>query len=142
MNFIKKLSLLFLFSIAFVSCDNADPDTIGPTVEITNIPDNKEYKFGETITMALLFKDQTGVFEYQYKLFAREYTSDSFDVTADVVLNGFFTELSEVKSIHLPAKLPNEVYQEGDYIIQIKAADINNNISTYIKPIKIVYPTE
>lgn len=142
MKFFKKIGLLFLLAVSFVSCNDEDPDTVGPTIEITNIPDNKEYKFGETITMALKFTDQTGVFEYQYKLYAKDNVTEGFNVNSSIVLDGYFTDLSEAKSIHLPTKLPNEVYHEGDYIIEIKAADIYKNISTYIKPIKITYPVE
>lgn len=141
MKFLKLLSILFLTSTFILSCDKEDPDTVGPSIEITNIPDNKEFKFGETIVMKFKFRDQIGMYEYQYKLYAKDYTSDSFDVENHIILDGYVTEFDVAKSIKLPEK-GTETYQEGDYIIEVTATDINQNMSKYIKPIKITYPVE
>lgn len=143
MKFFKQVSLLFLLTtaFAFVGCNDEDPDTVGPTIEITNIPDNKEFKFGENLSLHFKFSDQTGVFQYQYRIYAAEITEETWFLTENLItFEGFFTEKNEIKSVLLPAKSPSEIYLEGNYIIEVLAKDINNNISTYYKPIRIVYP--
>ena len=57
-------------------------------------------------------------------------------------LQGYFTEINQKQTVILPAKSDTETYAEGDYIIKVKASDINQRITTYNKPIRIVYPTE
>ena len=143
MKFFKQISLLFLLTTAFtfVGCNNEDPDTVGPTIEITNIPDNKEFKFGEDLFMNFRFTDQSGVYEYSYEIYAKEFSPTEFKVTQKLFdLQGYFTEINQMQTVILPAKSANETYDEGDYIIEVKASDINQRITTYYKPIRIVYP--
>lgn len=143
MKFFKHVCLLFLVTVSLVSCNDEDPDTVGPTIEITNIPDNKEYKFGENLIMNFKFTDQTGVYEYAYEIYAKEYTPKEFSVAQKLIdLQGYFTEINQIQTILLPEKSAAETYQEGDYIIKVQASDINQRVTTYYKPIKIVYPTE
>ena len=42
----------------------------------------------------------------------------------------------------LVLKNVTKTYQEGEYVIEVKASDINQRVSTYYKPIKITYPVE
>lgn len=140
MKILKKISLLFLLTTAFVSCNDDKPDTVGPEVEITNIPDNKEYKFGETIVMNFEFKDEVGMYEYKYELYAKDYTPQEFSMENYIDLRpGYYSKYSKTHSILLPSE-SEEGYQEGDYIIKVQASDINQNVSVYYKPIRIVYP--
>ena len=144
MKFFKQISLLFLLTTAFtfVSCNDEDPDTVGPTIEITNIPDNKEFKFGEDLSMHFKFTDQSGVYEYAYEIYSKNLLPDEFSVEKrHFDLQGFYTEINQVQTVILPAKSANETYAEGDYIIKVQASDINEIVSTYYKPIRIVYPT-
>ena len=142
MKILKPLIVLFLLSVSFISCNDEGPDREGPIIEITNIPDNKEYKFGENLVMHFKITDQTGMYEYKYELYAKDFTSDSFTYENHIQLEGYLTKLEEAKSILLPEKSASETYQEGDYLIKVQASDINQNVSTYYKPIRIVYPTE
>src|SRR5690606_2749927 len=143
MKFFKQISLLFLMTSAFtfVGCNNEDPDTVGPTIEITNIPDNKEFKFGEDLFMNFMFTDQTGVYEYSFEIYSKESLPKEFTVAEKVFdLNGYFNEINQKQTVLLPSKSSTETYAEGDYVIKVKASDINQRISTYYKPIRIVYP--
>ena len=141
MKILKKISLLFLLTTAFVSCNDDKPDTVGPEVEITNIPDNKEYKFGETIVMNFEFRDKVGMYEYEYKLYAEENTSNGFTTENYVDLQpSFYSTYNKIHTIALPEKSAKATYQEGDYVIKVQASDINQNVSVYYKPIRIVYP--
>lgn len=141
MKYIKQISLLFLMATAFVSCNDEDPDTVGPTIEITNFADNKEFKFGEDLVMNFKFTDQSGVYEYAYEIYAKEFSPKEFSVTQKLFdLQGYFTEINQIQTVILPAKSATEDYDEGDYIIEVKASDINQRITTYYKPIRIVYP--
>lgn len=143
MKFFKQISLFFLLTaaFAFVGCSSEDPDMVGPTIEITNIQDNKEFKFGEDLFMNFMFTDQTGVYEYSYEIYAKEFSIKEFKVTRRLFdLQGYFTEINQMQTVILPAKSDTENYAEGDYIIEVKASDINNRITTYYKPIRIVYP--
>lgn len=143
MRFFKQISLLFLLTTAFtfVGCNEEDPDTVGPTIEITNIPDNKEFKFGEELGMILKFTDQTGVYEYAYEIYAKEFSPKEFKVNQKHFdLDGYFTEISQIQTVILPSKTEKETYAEGDYIIEVKASDVNLRMTTYYKPIRIVYP--
>ena len=143
MKFFKQISLLFLLTTAFtfVGCNDEDPDTVGPTIEITNIPDNKEFKFGEDLFMNFRFTDQTGVYEYAYEIYSKDFLPKEFKVNQrHFDLQGYFTEINQMQTVILPAKTETETYAEGDYIIEVKAADINQRITTYYKPIRIVYP--
>lgn len=143
MKFFKHISLLFLLTVSVVACNDEDPDTVGPTIEITNIPDNKEYKFGDDLIMNFKFTDQTGVYEYAYEVYSKDGLPKEFKVNQKHFdLQGYFTEINQIQTVLLPAKSATETYDEGDYIIEVKAADINQRITTYYKPIKIVYPTE
>lgn len=145
MKFFKQISLLFLLTTAFtfVGCNNEDPDTVGPTIEITNIPDNKEFKFGEDLFMNFRFTDQTGVYEYSFEIYSKDFLPNEFSVPEEVFsLQGFFTEINQKQTVILPAKSATETYAEGDYVIKVKASDINQRISTFYKPIRIVYPIE
>lgn len=139
MKLLKQLLLLSLITL-FVGCDDNEGDTVGPTIEITNIKDNAAYKFGETIVMKFKFKDQTGFYEYKYELYAEDFTSDSFTAEKYFFFDGFYTELEEAKSILLPEKSTNKQYKEGKYLIKVTAADIHQNLSIYYKPIEITYP--
>ena len=143
MKFFKQISLLFLLTTAFtfVGCNDEDPDTVGPTIEIANIPDNKEFKFGEDLFMNFRFTDQTGVYEYAYEIYSKDFLPKEFKVNQrHFDLQGYFTEINQMQTVILPAKTETETYAEGDYIIEVKAADINQRITTYYKPIRIVYP--
>lgn len=143
MKFFKQISLLFLLTTAFtfVGCNDEDPDTVGPTIEITNIPDNKEFKFGEDLFMNFKFTDQTGVYEYAYEIYSKDFLPKEFKVNQrHFDLQGYFTEINQMQTVILPAKSAAETYAEGDYIIEVKASDINQRITTYYKPIRIVYP--
>jgi len=143
MKFFKQISLLFLLTtaFAFVGCNDDDPDTVGPTIEITNIPDNKEFKFGEDLFMNFRFTDQTGVYEYAYEIYSKDFLPKEFTVKQKHFdLQGYFTEINQMQTVILPAKSTAETYDEGDYIIEVKASDINQRITTYYKPIRIVYP--
>ena len=143
MKFFKQISLLFLLTTAFtfVGCNDEDPDTVGPTIEITNIPDNKEFKFGEDLFMNFRFTDQSGVYEYAYEIYSKDFFPKEFKVNQRYFdLQGYFTEINQKQTVILPAKSPTETYAEGDYVIEVKASDINQRITTYYKPIRIVYP--
>lgn len=126
---------------AFVSCNDEDPDTAGPTIEITNISDNQEFKFGEDLVMNFMFTDQTGVYEYAYEIYSKDFLPQEFKVNQKLfALGGYFTEINQIQTVILPEKSPTETYAEGDYIIKVQASDINQRVSTYYKPIRIVYP--
>lgn len=143
MKFFKQISLLFLLTTAFtfVGCNDEDPDTVGPTIEITNIPDNKEFKYGEDLFMNFRFTDQTGVYEYAYEIYSKDFLPNEFKVNQrHFDLQGYYTEINQMQTVILPAKSATETYAEGDYIIEVKASDINQRITTYYKPIRIVYP--
>lgn len=145
MKFFKQISLLFLLTTAFtfVGCNTEDPDTVGPTIEITNIPDNKEFKYGEDLFMNFRFTDQTGVYEYSFEIYSKDFLPKEFSVAEKIFsLQGYFTEINQKQTVILPAKSDTETYAEGDYIIKVKASDINQRVTTYYKPIRIVYPTE
>lgn len=145
MKFLKQIGLLLLLTTAFtfIGCNDEDPDTVGPTIEITNIPDNKEFKFGEDLFMNFKFTDQTGVYEYAYEIYAKEFSPKEFKVDQKLIeLPGYYTEITEKQTVILPAKSETETYTEGEYIIKVQASDINQIVSTYYKTIKIVYPTE
>lgn len=142
MKFFKQLSVLFLITALFIRCNDENPDTVGPTIEMANIPDNKEYKFGENLIMNFKFTDQTGLYEYKYEIYAKDYTEKSFETNKHIVLNGYFTQVSETQTVLLPEKTVSTVYQEGDYLIKVQASDINQRVSTFYKPIKITYPVE
>lgn len=143
MKFFKQISLLFLLTTAFtfVGCNDEDPDTVGPTIEITNIPDNKEFKYGEDLVMNFKFTDQTGVYEYAFEIYSKDFLPKEFKVNQKIFdLGGYFTEINKIQTVILPAKSANETYAEGDYVIEVKASDINQRVTTYYKPIRIVYP--
>lgn len=143
MKFFKQISLLFLLTtvFTFVGCNDEDPDTVGPTIEITNIPDNKEFKYGEDLFMNFRFTDQTGVYEYAYEIYSKDFLPKEFKVNQrHFDLQGYYTEINQKQTVILPAKSATETYAEGDYIIEVKASDINQRITTYYKPIRIVYP--
>lgn len=141
MKFLKQIALLFLITSAFVSCNEEEPDTVGPTIEITNIPDGKEFKYGEDLGMNFKFTDQTGVYEYSYEIYSKDNLPKEFKVNQRLInLEGYFTEINQIQTVLLPEKTATEVYAEGDYVIEVKASDINQRVSTYYKPIKIVYP--
>lgn len=143
MKFFKQISLLFLLTtaFAFVGCNDEDPDTVGPTIEITNIPDNKEFRYGEDLVMNFKFTDQTGVYEYAFEIYSKDFLPKEFKVNQKIFdLGGYFTEINKIQTVILPAKSANETYAEGDYIIEVKASDINQRVTTYYKPIRIVYP--
>lgn len=142
MKVFKHLVVLFLLTISLVGCNDEEPDTVGPTIEIVNIPDNKEYKFGENLVMHFKFTDQSGMYEYKYEIYAKDFTNQSFVYEKHIEFETYYTELKEAQSISLPAKSPSETYQEGEYLIKVQASDINQKVSTYYKPIKITYPVE
>lgn len=142
MRTLKQISLLFILTVSFVACNDEEPDTVGPITEITNIPDNKEYKFGENLVMHFKFTDQTGMYEYKYEIYAKDFTNQSFTYEKHIEFETYYTELKEAQSISLPEKSPSEIYQEGEYLIKVQASDINQRVSTYYKPIKITYPVE
>ena len=142
MRFFKLLGLLSLMATMFAGCNDDDPDTAGPVIEITNIPDNKEYKFGDNLIMRFKITDQTGVYEYKYEIYAKDFTPQSFTAEYYINFEGYFTELNETKSVKLPEKTSTISYQEGEYLIKVQASDANQRISTYYKPIKITYPVE
>ncbi|SEI00965.1 protein of unknown function [Paenimyroides aquimaris] len=141
MKFLKQISVFFLLATAFVSCNDEDPDTDGPTIEITNISDNQEFKFGEDLVMNFMFTDQTGVYEYAYEIYSKDNLPKEFKVNQKLFdLQGYFTEINQIQTVILPEKSTNETYAEGDYLIKVQASDINQIVSTYYKPIRIVYP--
>ena len=143
MKFFKQISLLFLLTtvFTFVGCNDEDPDTVGPTIEITNIPDNKEFKYGEDLFMNFKFTDQTGVYEYAYEIYSKDFLPNEFTVEEKLInLEGYFTEINQKQTVILPAKSATETYAEGEYIIKVQASDVNQRITTYYKPIRIVYP--
>lgn len=141
MKFLKQISVFFLLATAFVSCNDEDPDTAGPTIEITNISDNQEFKFGEDLVMNFMFTDQTGVYEYAYEIYSKDFLPQEFKVNQKLfALEGYFTEINQIQTVILPEKSPTETYAEGDYIIKVQASDINQRVSTYYKSIRIVYP--
>lgn len=143
MKFFKQISLLFLLTtvFTFVGCNDEDPDTVGPTIEITNIPDNKEFKYGEDLGLFFKFTDQSGVYEYAYEIYSKDFLPNEFKVNQrHFDLQGYYTEINQIQTVILPAKSDTETYAEGDYIIEVKASDINQRITTYYKPIRIVYP--
>ena len=141
MKFFKQIALLFLITTALVSCNSEDPDKVGPTIEITNIPDGKEFKFGEDLIMNFKFTDQSGVYEYAYEIYSKDLLPKEFKVNQRLIsLQGYFTEINQIETVLLPEKSATQTYAEGEYIIEVKASDINQIVSTYYKPIKIVYP--
>lgn len=144
MKIIKPLIVLFLAAFTLNSCNDGDPDTVGPTTEITNITEGQEFKFGENLIMYFKFTDQTGINEYEYKIYAKDYTHDSFMYDNHIELASYYTTLEEARSVLLPEKSNSESqnYQEGEYLIEVTAADILGNISTYYKTINIVYPED
>lgn len=142
MKFFKLLTVLSIIATVFVGCNDEEPDTDGPVIEITNIQDNKEYKFGENLMMKFKITDQTGLYEYKYEIYAKEFTPKSFTAEKHVIFEGAYTELNESQSVQLPEKTPTVSYQEGDYLIKVQASDVNQRVSTYYKPIKITYPVE
>lgn len=142
MKFFRLVSLLGMMAVMLVSCNDEDPDTTGPVIEITNIPDNKEYKFGENLSMRFKITDETGVYEYKYEIYAKDFTPKSFTAEKHIIFDSSFTELNESQSVQLPEKTPDVSYQEGEYLIKVQASDVNQRVSTYYKPIKITYPVE
>lgn len=142
MKFFKLLSILSIIATVFVGCDDDEPDTKGPTIEITNIADNKEFKFGDNLTMKFKLTDETGLYEYKYEIYAEDFTPKSFTAEKHIIFDSYFTELNESQSVQLPEKTPTVSYQEGNYVIKVQASDVNQRISTYFKPIKITYPVE
>lgn|SRR5690554_980661 len=143
MKIIKPLIVLFLAAFTLNSCNNGDPDTVGPTTEITNITEGQEFKFGENLVMHFRFTDQTGMNRYEYEIYAKDYTPESFAPDKKYIeKEGHYTELSEFRAMLLPEKSATENYQEGEYLIEVTAADILGNISTYYKTINIVYPED
>lgn len=144
MKFTKLLIVAFLATFSLSSCSKEDPDTVGPEIEITNIEENQEFKFGKNLVMHFKFTDQTGMFEYEYEIYAKDYTPKEFTAKKHFEFEGYYTELSEAQSVLLPAKSATESqnYQEGEYLIKVTAADILGNLSTYYKTINIVYPED
>lgn len=142
MRILKHLIVLFLLSISFVACNDEGPDREGPIIEITNIPDNKEYKFGDDLIMNFKFTDELGVYEYKYEIYADDFSKESFTYQKHIIFPTSYTLAEVTQSVLLPEKSPSETYYEGDYVIEVKASDINQNVSIYYKPIKIIYPTE
>ncbi len=143
MKFFKQISLLFLLTtaFAFVGCNDEDPDTVGPTIEITNIPDNKEYYFGNELKMDIHFNDLNGVVEYQIEIYREEFTTNSFEFIKLVKIAAFSTDFTVYQGVVIPREIENNnLYDEGSYIIKIISVDYKGNISTYYKPIRIVYP--
>jgi len=144
MKCIKSLTVLFLTIFTLNSCDSKDADTVGPTAEITNIEENQEFKFGENLVMYFKFTDQTGMNEYKYEIYAKDYTHKSFMYENHIEFEGYYTELSEIQTVVLPTKSASEIqnHQEGEYLIKITTADVLGNISTHYKTINIFYPPE
>lgn len=142
MKILKPLIVLFLLPVSFISCNDDGPDKEGPTIEIKNIADNTEYKFGANLVMEFKFTDQTGVYEYKYEIYTKDFSNDSFSYDKHITFSSYYTLAEDKQSMFLPEKSEREIYQEGDYLIKVQASDINQNVSTYYKPIKIVYPTE
>lgn len=143
MKFFKQISLLFLLTTAFtfVGCNDEDPDTVGPSIEITNIPDNKEFKFGGELKMDIHFNDPNGVVEYQIEIYREDFTVNSFEFTKLVKIAAFSTDFTVYQGVLIPKEIENDkLYDEGSHIIKIIAVDYKGNISTYYKPIRIVYP--
>jgi len=142
MRFFKQISLLFLLTTAFtfVGC-NDDVDTAGPAIEITNVPDNKEFKFGSELKLDIHFNDPSGIVEYQIEIYKEDFTENSFVFTKLVKIVEFSTTFTVYQGILIPEKSENNLfYDEGIHIIKIAAVDYRGNISTYYKPIRIVYP--
>lgn len=141
MKLLKSIGLFFVLASVFISCSDEEPDTVGPEIQITNITDNQEFKFGENLVMHFKFTDQTGVYEYSYEIYSKDFLPNQFKVNRKLFdLNGYFNEIDQMQTVLLPEKSPTETYAEGDYIIEVKASDINQIVSTYYKPIRIVYP--
>lgn len=140
MKLLKSIGLFFVLASVFISCSDEEPDTVGPEIQITNIIDNQEFKFGENLVMRFKFTDQTGMYEYKYELYAKDYTTKSYDYENHIIYDTYFTERNDVQSILLPEKTPTEIYQEGEYVIKVQASDVNQRISTYYKYINIYYP--
>lgn len=113
---------------------------MGPEIQILNIEDNQEFKFGEDLVMYFLFKDQVGMDAYRYEVYAKDYTNKSFMFENTIEFQGYFTQLEEVRTIVLPSKTAVEDYQEGEYLIKITASDIRGNLSEHYKTINIFYP--
>ena len=95
MKLFKYISLFFVLATVLISCDNEDPDTVGPAIEIINIPDNKEFKFGENLVMHFKITDQTGFYEYKYELYKKIIQIKSFDYEKHITFEGYFTEKTE-----------------------------------------------
>lgn len=143
MKFIKQISILFLVFVGLTACTKEELDTNGPTIEITNIPDNKEFKFGENLTMLIKLKSNYGVYEYQYEIHAKEFAANEFTVPKKhITFEGYFNEKDEVVTIILPEKSTTANFKEGEYVIKVWAGDINGKVTEYTKPIKITYPQE
>lgn len=143
MKFFKQISLFFLLTTAFtfVGCNDEDPDTVGPTIEITNVLDNQEFKFGDELKMDIALNDPIGVLEYQVEVYKVEFTTNSFSYEKLVKIVNFTTDFTAYHGIFIPEKSDaNTPYDGGDYLIKIMAADQLGNVSTYYKPIRIVYP--
>ena len=143
MKFFKQISLLFLLTtvFTFVGCNDEDPDTVGPTIEITNVPDNKEFEFGKELKMDIHFNDPSGIAEYQIEIYKEDFTPNSFEFTKLVKIAAFSTNFTVYQGVLVPEKIEvDKLYDEGNYIIKIIAVDYKGNISTYFKPIRIVYP--
>jgi len=142
MRFLKQMTLIFIAIFTFSACEKEEVDNVGPTIEITNIVDNQEFKFGDDLRMNFKFTDQTGVYEYAYELYSKDFLPKEFTVEQKVFdLNGSFKEISLQQVIILPAKTPSETFAEGDYVIKVQASDDHQIVSTFYKPIRIVYPT-
>lgn len=143
MKLINKISIFFLAIGSLVSCTKEELDTAGPIINIVNIPDNKEYKFGDNLVMQIKLKSNIGVYEYQYEIYAKEFAANEFTVPKKhVTFEGYYNEKDEIVSVILPEKSATANFKEGEYVIEIVAADINQNTSKYFKPIKIVYPQD
>ena len=143
MKFFKQISLLFLLTtaFAFVGCNDDDADTAGPTIEITNVTDNKEFKFGSELKMDIHFNDPSGVVEYQVEIYKEDFTPNSFEFTKLVKIAAYSTDFTVYQGVLIPEKIEvDKLYDEGNHIIKIIAVDYKGNISTYFKPIRIVYP--
>ena len=140
MKLIRVFFVMFLTAFTLTSCENDDDDTVGPEIQILNIEDNQEFKFGEDLVMYFLFKDQVGMDAYRYEVYAKDYTNKSFMFENTIEFQGYFTQLEEVRTIVLPSKTAVEDYQEGEYLIKITASDIRGNLSEHYKTINIFYP--
>ncbi len=140
MKLIRVFFVMFLTAFTLTSCENEDVDTVGPEIQILNIEDNQEFKFGEDLVMYFLFKDQVGMDAYRYEVYAKDYTNKSYMFENTIEFQGYFTQLEEVRTIVLPSKTAVEDYQEGEYLIKITASDIRGNLSEHYKTINIFYP--